>query len=241
MNRDFEVPNTAVCIRCGYRLFGLPGTTCPECGRAFDPSHPATYRDTARKDLLWRYRRPQQVWSLWLISILTAVVLFDASSPGQLFGLACIQLPLMAIVLLIVCGDYGIRLWLYASASADTRRKSGRANRLRWLVPTICLLILASIFAYPWPAFIRFWASKSAFDKVAAAPTPSSTWQRIGLFVVRRVTVHTGGEIFLDTGDGVLDEYGFMFCPGGGTPTDVAEFVPLARLSHGWWVVEQTW
>jgi len=32
------------CIDCDYPLDHLPGTTCPECGRAFDLQDPTTYR-----------------------------------------------------------------------------------------------------------------------------------------------------------------------------------------------------
>jgi hypothetical protein len=31
------------CPDCGYDLRGLPSGQCPECGRAFDPSDPASY------------------------------------------------------------------------------------------------------------------------------------------------------------------------------------------------------
>ena len=31
-------------MNCGYMLRGLPEPVCPECGRAFDPADPTTYR-----------------------------------------------------------------------------------------------------------------------------------------------------------------------------------------------------
>ncbi len=31
------------CLTCDYDLRGLPEHRCPECGRAFDPSHPETF------------------------------------------------------------------------------------------------------------------------------------------------------------------------------------------------------
>jgi predicted amidophosphoribosyltransferase len=33
------------CIECGYPLDGLPEPRCPECGRAFDPDDPESYRE----------------------------------------------------------------------------------------------------------------------------------------------------------------------------------------------------
>lgn len=32
------------CLECNYILSGLKSQVCPECGAAFDPSNPATYR-----------------------------------------------------------------------------------------------------------------------------------------------------------------------------------------------------
>lgn len=39
-----EVPVAAVCLGCGYRLYALPESRCPECGRVFDPCNPSTFR-----------------------------------------------------------------------------------------------------------------------------------------------------------------------------------------------------
>jgi hypothetical protein len=36
-------PDHKRCLGCGYILDGLPEPRCPECGRGFDPSEPATY------------------------------------------------------------------------------------------------------------------------------------------------------------------------------------------------------
>ena len=33
------------CIECGYPLDGLPEPRCPECGRAFDPDDPGSFRE----------------------------------------------------------------------------------------------------------------------------------------------------------------------------------------------------
>jgi hypothetical protein len=32
------------CWQCGYNLFGLSESRCPECGRAFDPANRGSYR-----------------------------------------------------------------------------------------------------------------------------------------------------------------------------------------------------
>ena len=38
------VPDDAQCLGCGYLLRGLSTHACPECGRAFNPYDPGTYR-----------------------------------------------------------------------------------------------------------------------------------------------------------------------------------------------------
>jgi hypothetical protein len=34
------------CLSCHYDLKNLPENRCPECGRAFDPNDPTTFRST---------------------------------------------------------------------------------------------------------------------------------------------------------------------------------------------------
>ena len=39
-----ELNEEARCLKCGYLLRDLPRHQCPECGQAFDPADPRTYR-----------------------------------------------------------------------------------------------------------------------------------------------------------------------------------------------------
>src|SRR5436305_14684318 len=39
---ESSIQDRAACLGCGYALRGLESRRCPECGRAFDPSDPAT-------------------------------------------------------------------------------------------------------------------------------------------------------------------------------------------------------
>jgi len=36
-------PSHRYCRDCGYDLYGLEASHCPECGRGFDPDEPATF------------------------------------------------------------------------------------------------------------------------------------------------------------------------------------------------------
>ena len=44
----------ARCLGCGYLLRDLPGLTCPECGREFDPADPATFDANPVRSRRWR-------------------------------------------------------------------------------------------------------------------------------------------------------------------------------------------
>jgi rRNA maturation protein Nop10 len=52
------------CRACNFDLRGLTSNVCPECGRAFDPTHPATF--------LWR---PRSRWPRLLLRIGAGVAL----------------------------------------------------------------------------------------------------------------------------------------------------------------------
>jgi hypothetical protein len=39
-----DLDDNARCLKCGYLLRGLSRHECPECGQAFDPADPSTYR-----------------------------------------------------------------------------------------------------------------------------------------------------------------------------------------------------
>jgi hypothetical protein len=55
-------PSGRYCRKCDYDLSASDGPVCPECGRAFSPANPQTFRAHARRSLRGRWRR----WR-WLI------------------------------------------------------------------------------------------------------------------------------------------------------------------------------
>lgn len=62
------------CRVCGYALVGLSENRCPECGRAFDPADPRTFR----------YPRRPPAWVRWLAARRKYVPL--VASGGAFFG-----------------------------------------------------------------------------------------------------------------------------------------------------------
>ena len=45
------------CRQCGYSLYGLTESRCPECGKGFDPADPKTYRHAPKHGPLWLWLR----------------------------------------------------------------------------------------------------------------------------------------------------------------------------------------
>lgn len=65
-----DLPAQARCTGCGYLLRHLPSTTCPECGRSFDPDDPATFNaDPSR-------RRRRRLARYFLITFVMAATLY---------------------------------------------------------------------------------------------------------------------------------------------------------------------
>lgn len=142
-------PNDATCLQCGYPLRGLSTSRCPECGRAFDPLRPETFR------------RPDDPGTIrkGIDSILSAV---DATleRPRRFlshFGTGTIALA--TLIFLLTCADMGPRHqpqtlaslllpWLWAVVLARlafrTIRPAGRRAPCGWRAMTVALL-LASI------------------------------------------------------------------------------------------------
>jgi hypothetical protein len=80
------------CLGCSYALDGLPEARCPECGRTFDPSKPATFRREAGP-------RPE-----WHRAFLRAILLGAAAGVVALFWLFMagpLALDTSCIVLLV--------------------------------------------------------------------------------------------------------------------------------------------
>jgi len=51
---------------------------------------------------------------------------------------------------------------------------------------------------YPWPAWLRFRVSQSAFERVVASGGPDKQDQVVGLYLVRRVDRFDNGDVFFN-------------------------------------------
>ena len=65
------------CIDCDYALKKLKANRCPECGRAFDPADPATYRpvssDHRKAYIISEIKTAGFIFVLLLIAVLPAM------------------------------------------------------------------------------------------------------------------------------------------------------------------------
>lgn len=246
-----SLPETAVCLNCGYALRGLPNPVCPECGRGFDPANPDTYRDRARPRWSTRFARPPRLWEIVLVviptlSLLDSISLGGASTElpgaGQVLT-ACAFLSMLATPFLLpaLVALYWIRLLSVrhvsdASKSLPKPARSGR--RWRWFVLPACAALLISALIWPWPAGLRFAPSKAAFNratrKIAETGTIPAGNRWIGLYQVE--SVETDGQRTLYCiGNSMIDPVYLVHDPAPGNPGHPGILLDEA----GMWYIEE--
>lgn len=239
-----HIPETAGCLECGYALRGLPEPVCPECGRGFDPSDPWSFRDAAKRGFGVRLIGPPGRWHRRIVVALTATLLCDVSSPGYFFGITCLYPPLALIVLLVITIQYVIRLatTLYnqpAGRGSQRKRAQNQVHRRQWLVTPVCLLLVASLLAYPWPTWIRFQVSRPAFERIVRGGKTTNKPELVGVYLVRSIESYQNGTVFLETGDsGLFGASGFMYLPPNATYQSPH---PETRLAHSWYIAAYDW
>lgn len=195
------LPDTAVCLGCGYALRGLPARVCPECGGAFDPADPSTWRDLMRprSSRLWlRWAGPLPRWHkalliLWTIIACDAISLWPYRPAFEIFDLPSIPPPAFLIGLYLsyalrqranaLCVSNGWRRFQRGAAAAKSRTVRFCAGAL-----AITLLLMPLSL----PLHVRVVLSMPFLEYKAHGMTPATPsergYQLIGLFLVERVT-----------------------------------------------------
>ena len=69
------------CLSCNYELKNLTEHRCPECGRAFDPADPATFRSPGE----WQSQSKLWQAALWSFTILL-LVMFAIQTIGFIYA-----------------------------------------------------------------------------------------------------------------------------------------------------------
>jgi hypothetical protein len=211
-----QFPDTAVCLGCGYLLRGLPKSVCPECGRAFDPADPSTYRDRAAVPKWRRWAKPPRRWHLMAIGVLTFMILWEEWQPPAFprgWTLACVS----SIAIPLIFLEYVARA---LATYVDRRRSAGDrlpqqlGGRWRWYVTPLCLALLCTTAYSDWPLQLRFTLSRSAFEQAAedysAGRLRDTGPQWIGLFRVEEIGELEPGVPYFMLGYDWLDAVAFV-------------------------------
>lgn len=215
------LPVDAQCLQCAYALRSLPGPRCPECGRAYDPSDPNTFRSDRRRRELWRiWAAPPSLWHVIPAILYTMVALHASSHPmGSANAWSTIILFFGGVLLGIALPlDYLSRVcavWVCRIRGENPGPQRG--GRWRWWVAPICLTIIVVTFSSNWLLKARFSLSQPAFERTAAAclaGTCPSGRQWIGLYYVREIEMPEPNTVWFMTGETIADPVGLEYRAG---------------------------
>ncbi len=149
-----KIPDTAVCLGCGYSLRGLPEERCPECGRSFSWNDATTYRvQKAASSRCWFDIAIQG--SLILATVLLWFRVLTTTRPISGYGVYGRIVSLAAICFSIL----SLRRLGYGPAS--------RRNR----AAEVCLLLV--LYAM-WFVLYSPWRFRDAFS--SCFPSLQSAW-----------------------------------------------------------------
>lgn len=234
-----RIPDSAVCLGCGYRLRGLPHPICPECGRSFDLSDAGTYGDTRSGPAWRRFAAPPGAPHSFAALVVLAILLLEQSSPTSVFGVgllaSCagvgIGLPLLiAYALRLAC-----TLADRARAAEDAEPVEPHRPRTAWLVTPLCLVVVFSAVWLDWPLRTRFALSRRALENEAAHLLAGTfrAWPRtVGLYRVEGGrTVQSQDRVYLYLESWPADRVALVYSPHERVGFD-------ARLPAGWYVYE---
>lgn len=235
-----KVPETATCLACEYPLRGLPEAVCPECGRAFIPDDPNTYRNGPAKPR-WPFQPVAPPgWQAEVLPVAIALYLYSSSAPGGLgatVGLgACLVIPVGLAGITILVLDFVGRV---VAVRADRQRASldrgekTRGGRWRWVILPTTLAIALSVILWSWPMRIRFHFSQPAFElavrQVQTGADPRHLRGRFGSYEVGYIHCYKSGAIFFQTGVSGFDKVGIAF-----RPSDTSRRSRDKRLARYW-------
>ena len=234
------MPDTSVCLDCGYSLRGLPSPICPECGRGFDPGNVATYGDPSRP--LWLgLSRPPRRWPYWLAVWGAMAILFALSSPGML---SPVSLAVALGVLALIATDHVAPLiflgWMRLRRKSVVQLHPAWRNKRRWLRLLAFAVLVGAAALYPWPAWLRFQLGRAAFVEVVNSKSGRTPWTRIGLHIVGRVARTGDGMVFFETGEEFPKSYGFLYVPGP-PPGSGSNLQIQHSMSSDWHIATMRW
>ena len=160
---------------------------------------------------------PPRMWSIVLTVLVTLWVLEDASSQVAFPPFTICFMPLIGGLLVV---NYLFRLcwcpppgWGHDPESCEP---------WRWFVLPVAVAVIFSTTFSPWPMFLRFSLSRSAFEaKVAELHRTGEDQgpQRVGLYWIDRIFVWPNGYVGFQTGASIIDPVGFSYDPSPSPPS----------------------
>ncbi len=209
MDATRMLPETAVCLHCGYSLRGLPENVCPECGRGFDPVDPMTWRDLKRKPTFRAWIEefaPPSNWEVGGTAIASIVFFAALSNPRWIW--AGRHHALGHIVFWCMLGFAGPSLGkivghtiLRVTAGVESsERRLPRAARRRWSILLVCLAGgLLPVVRPGLPFQVRFAVSRPFLehhaDRVRATGKAENYSQFGGLFRFHYLSLTSDNQV----------------------------------------------
>jgi len=238
-----SLPEEAKCCRCGYQLRGLTSHVCPECGSPFDPGIPATYHVPVWPDRLRRFGCPLGTISHALMLCFVFMMLLAYSSPGWPADFVGTALVALAIAVAIIVPTWILRIGARFIAVRMPDAPPSQPLR-RWLWVPLMLIIVTSAILFPWPTYLRFYASMGDFDKALdnLSTMPTQMRKTIGLYRVESITTQANGCVFVEVGRPQNRSVGFWKIPSSGKNPDKQFYESYIRykLTEEWYI-GRTW
>jgi hypothetical protein len=208
-----SLPDTAVCLHCGYSLRGLPEDVCPECGMAFDPDDTSTWRDASKPEPSflqtdispWLFGWPGPPSSPALTIIATACAsavtvdsslryyFYPSNEPNLLRAAFC-----LASIYLLIKFMSNMRARQERNTSAPRSRET--PHRARWIALLAGVAILGLSYSnHLGIVELRLHLSRNALDAKAAAVRTSgradNTPQWVGFLYFDRIGLLSDGTV----------------------------------------------
>ncbi|MCP4248820.1 MAG: hypothetical protein GY778_17385 [bacterium] len=174
--------------------------------------------------------------------VLTLCVVVACSSPSDYFPISCLAYFIIGpgVVLgLLVDWVRCLSSVSYSGGSVDAPPSVTKRRRWAWAATPVALLLIVSALASPWPTWVRFAMSESAFER-AITDRSDDSGGLVGFYSVSRINRYKNGAIFFKTGPAFMDEAGFAYLPKGELP-EHAELYVGQELAPGWYVANLSW
>ena len=223
------------CIGCGYALASSRGSSCPECGRAYDPADPRTTAATSRERRFREGLRRATATLTWGIGgVGCGAVLWGLTGGDSMFAMLA-GLPLVPVAVILIA----IAAMPWNPVSMHRRLTAVAASVL--LISTSLPLWRLDL----WPLRLSIALHRAGLERIAAeyATTEDELLKDrtartgiLGITGIRRFNGNLGLQLSGDRGGGVF------LVKAMSSPASRAIWMNTnweIDLDDGWWLVYQ--